>query len=247
MNSDERESSMTTDFGSKETLGPEGLSGPGGAIVLGGGAGRRMGRDKGTVDWQGRPLLTHVTRRLASGLSPIIVAVGPETPLPPLPDATRIVRDVSKHQGPLAGWRHAVRTCGDALPEWFLLIGTDQPLVTVALARTLARIAFEAQAEGAVIESEGRLQPLGAVYRRSIAERLIRDESDDRSLLSFLSRCAIRRVPEAELRSLGFDPALIAGANTPEELERLKGLVRRSCRLDRESFAGDPERAGDGE
>ncbi len=232
-----------TESGSAETPQPQRAPGPGGAIVLGGGAGRRMGRDKGTVDWQGLPLLTHVTRRLASGLSPVIVAVGPETPLPPLPEATRIVRDVSPHQGPLAGWRHAVRTIGDALPEWFLLIGTDQPLVTVALARALARIAFDASAEGAVVETEGRLQPLGAVYRRSIAERLRSESTDDRSLLSFLSRCAIRQVPEAELRSLGFDPALIAGANTPEELERLKGLVRRSCRLGRRPLAGDEKRS----
>jgi len=64
------------------------------AIVLAGGCGTRLGRDKA---WE--PLMTRVVWRLASTF-PRIIVVRPAGPLPPLPPGTPVVPDELPGYGP---------------------------------------------------------------------------------------------------------------------------------------------------
>jgi molybdopterin-guanine dinucleotide biosynthesis protein A len=72
------------------------------AVVLAGGASRRMGRDKATMPHPGRPDLTmveHTVVALAGRCAPVFVVAAPGQPLPAM-DA-RIIDDPVRGVGPL--------------------------------------------------------------------------------------------------------------------------------------------------
>src|SRR5688572_6459509 len=77
--------------------------------VLAGGAGSRMGRPKGTLEINGRPILAHLLDRIAwPGPTMLVTAPGRENP----PGAQRFdfeVSDAVADDGPLRGVHTALR------------------------------------------------------------------------------------------------------------------------------------------
>jgi molybdopterin-guanine dinucleotide biosynthesis protein A len=129
-------------------------------FVLAGGRSRRMGEDKGRLDWQGQPLVRYQWQRLEQLAPPALIVGGAydDLGLSSLPDA-------HPGQGPLG----AILTALAAGPA-ALILAVDMPLVS---AQTLAAL-MNCPGGDAVVprNPEGRLQPLAALYRASAQPKL---------------------------------------------------------------------------
>lgn len=179
------------------------------AIVLAGGASRRMGgvlKPLLTVD--GVALLDRVLR--AVGDADPIVVVGPsEVERPGI--AVR-VREEPPGGGPVAGIAAGIRACGNA--EFVAVLAGDLPFVTPDAIRRL-HAALTAHAECAVfVDDEGRPQSMVAMWRAdSLQAALAEQPAAGRSVRSLMAR-PITAVPWTDgLPQPWYD------CDTPEELK----------------------------
>lgn len=145
-----------------------------GALVLCGGRSRRMGRDKASLPFGGETLLQRVVRVVGTVVDDVVVAARPGQDVSRLPEAVRVVYDDVPGLGPLAGIAGGLAaTAADAV----YATGCDVPFLSAAVVTRL----FDALGDAAivVVEQEGFLHPLAAVYRTSVlpvARRLVAEE-----------------------------------------------------------------------
>jgi FdhD protein len=141
-------------------------------LVLAGGASRRFGADKRLVPVDGVPLLRRAVDAVAVVCDEVLVVTAPDRPLPAtlrLPRGVRVVTDAPGDAGPLAGLAAGLAA---ATHEVVVVLGGDHawadPTILARLRDTLRRDDPTAQAaQAAVLEVDGRRQPLAAAYRRS--------------------------------------------------------------------------------
>ena len=129
-------------------------------VVLAGGAGRRIGGDKATVELEGRPLLLYPLAVLRAVLDDVAVVAKRATILPALDPDVEIWLEADEPRHPLAGVVHGLR-CARGRPV--VVVAGDMPFVTRGLVAALAR----ERARGAVAvvpRAAGGLQPLCARY-----------------------------------------------------------------------------------
>ena len=104
-------------------------------LILAGGAGRRAGgRDKGLIEWEGRPLVEHVYRRIAPQVGEVLISCNRNgdryAALSPV-----IEHDLrSDYQGPLAGLEAAASSIVKPL---VMVVPCDTPLLPEDLAQRL--------------------------------------------------------------------------------------------------------------
>jgi len=173
-------------------------------VVLAGGRSMRMGRDKATLSWQGRPLLEHMKALLlATGAAQVVVS-GEQ------PDHDGVA-DPCPRQGPLGGLHGVAQALGD---RQLLVVPVDMPALTRDL---LARL-LDAAPAACVILAGHHLpmrMTLDAASRGLLAEWL-QDPSGPRSLRAFQQALHLREIPVA-----ADEMAALANCNTPAEWERL--------------------------
>lgn len=165
-------------------------------LVLAGGASRRFGRDKRTEPVDGVPLLRRAVDAVAAVSDEVLVAVSPDHPLPDgfaLPPGARTVLDVPGHAGPLAGLLAGLEV---AAHEVVVVLGGDhawaEPATLSALADALRR---DPGSGAAVLEVDGRRQPLAAAYRRGIAPTVrARLDAGDLRAVALLDHVTTRTV-----------------------------------------------------
>ena len=188
------------------------------AFVLAGGKSSRMGSDKAFLQLREETLLSRALK--------IAVAVAEQVRI--VGDAGkfaafgRVVEDVYRDRGPLGGI-HAALSSSTA--QWNLVLAVDLPFAEKELLRYLLLRAQKSGATVTVPRVGGRLQPLCAVYQRKfaeIAERSLRDGENKIDLLfAKVETCVIE---EDDLARAGFPAEMFRNLNTPEELERARGL-----------------------
>ena len=192
-------------------------------VILAGGFGRRLGRDKATCPAAGRPLL-HWTALAAAEATDDIVVVRREDQefLTAMGAPWREVCDRRPERGPLAGLEAALeQVAHDAA----VLIACDMPLVRAEVLTAVAEAAQDAEIAMPVVE--GYAQPLLAAYRRSVAPqvRALLDDGEGRlrALLPLVDHVLIA---EEDLRLR--DPQLesLTNVNRIEDLERVEGILR---------------------
>jgi FdhD protein len=138
-------------------------------LVLAGGASRRFGSDKRVVSLAGRTLLRRAVDAVGAVTDEVLVAVAPDRPLPVAADlpAVREVTDAPGYAGPLAG---LVAGLEAARYEVVVVLGGDHAWADPAtLAALRDAVAGDAGIDAAVLEVDGRRQPLAAAYRRRVA------------------------------------------------------------------------------
>lgn len=134
-----------------------------GAVILAGGASRRMGRDKAKLNYGGKSFLEKIAFEL-SGFNERLLSVGDASSRPPLP-GFEAVADIYTGRGPIGGLFTALTLCrSDAL----LAVSCDLPLFEKAFADFLLL-----QMDGSDVllprSADGRAHPLCAVWRKDCA------------------------------------------------------------------------------
>jgi molybdopterin-guanine dinucleotide biosynthesis protein A len=188
------------------------------AIILAGGRSSRMGRPKALLPFADEPLIVHTIRTLRQLFADIVVVAAPEQELPPLP--VTLVRDEVAYQGPVGGIYYGLQAARTAV---CFVTSCDAPFLNLALiAHLLAQIT---DCDVVVPHWQERLQPLHAVYRRSVAP-LLRAQLEHGELrpIFLYEKVRTRKVGAEELRR--FDPEGLSFRNLNSPADYQAALTR---------------------
>ena len=98
-------------------------------LILAGGAGRRMGqRDKGLVEWRGKPLIAHVSERLKPQVTNVLISCNRNFARYREFAFRTVADDRAGFQGPLAGLEAALPYIESDI---LVMVGCDMPLLPV--------------------------------------------------------------------------------------------------------------------
>src|SRR5262245_30460604 len=128
------------------------------AVLLIGGESRRMGRDKATIIFEGRPLWERQLRLLRE-LDPEEIFVSARTAPTWLPAGTKLLLDEQPSRGPLSGLAKAVSS---VQTSHIVVLAVDMPFMTSEQMHSLIRRVLPES--GVVPVIDGRAEPLAAVY-----------------------------------------------------------------------------------
>jgi len=133
-----------------------------GAIVLAGGASRRMGQNKCLLPYRGLPLIEHVCRELQPHFHEVLISANDPKIYAFL--GLPIVADERPGMGPLGGIAAALAR---AHYDWNLVVAADMPeiplpLIALLYARTPGHTCV------VPVAASGRREPLFAFYHRSL-------------------------------------------------------------------------------
>lgn len=133
-------------------------------LVLAGGRGRRMGRDKAGIETSGRSLLERAATALETVCTRVYIASGDGRRLPGC--RWTQVADVERAAGPLAGIVAGMERVSEPL---LAVVAVDMPFANPGV---LALLRAAWRGEPAVLPSvDGRVEPLHATYATAAAER----------------------------------------------------------------------------
>ena len=181
-----------------------------GGIVLSGGKSTRMGKDKGFVLYEGKPLVCYSIDLLKRFTSDIIISANHDTyrelEYP-------VVEDEFTNCGPAAGLHAALKASSH---EWNMVLSCDVPFVTDEV---IFRLLDERKGKGVVPFHDGSLEPLVALYHRGMYAVF------EESLKA--GRLMLRKIiQEAEMYLVPFDdimlknPRIFDNFNSPLDLKR---------------------------
>jgi molybdopterin-guanine dinucleotide biosynthesis protein A len=170
------------------------------AVVLAGGASRRMGRDKATLPYEGTTLVEHMMSVVSPRCSPVFVIAAPGQPLPKL-DA-EVLRDELRGVGPLLATGRGLRAAADAGLELAFVCAVDMPLLSTDLIDELAGPAVRLGAD-VVLPWDGRDHYLAGIYRTSLADRVdALVAAGERSMRALVDTVDTQRIVMPEQQSL---------------------------------------------
>lgn len=169
------------------------------AVVLAGGASRRMGRDKAVLEVDGERLVDLVADRLASVVDQVVVASG-SRPL----GRDDEVADAPDTSGPLAGLVAGLRAASASV---VVVVPVDAPRTGPELLLRLARVCLELDRSAAVAVADGHVQALHAAFHRealpAIESRVAAGEWSPRRLLGWLDAVRLDHDGWADLDPTG--------------------------------------------
>lgn len=195
-------------------------------FILAGGASSRMGADKAHLRLGGKTLVERAADALRSVADVVsVVSSKPDAGAFGLP----VVADAFAGRGALGGLHAALAR---ASAGWAAILSCDLPFATGALFERLASLRGPGLDAVAPLQTDGRRQPLCALYAPAaclpvVAELIRADELRPRALLS---RVRTRWVSFAELVDLGGAEHFFLNVNTPEDLAEAIRIAERGAR-----------------
>lgn len=207
------------------------------ALVLAGGAARRLGADLVGSDGKaglllgGHTFLEVITATLSSCVARVVVVAAPGQPLPEVGGAIEIVHDSTPGAGPLAGIRdglaHACRI--DTPPEAVVVVSCDVPLLRPAVVRLLIERLAATGGQWVVPVVHGHPQVLVSALRptllAAIERHLAAGRRDLRGLLDELRRvdpAAVALLDEVEVAAVDSGCRSFLDVDTPADLEAVR-------------------------
>lgn len=132
--------------------------------VMAGGASRRMGQDKATLEFNGELLWQRQVRILReAGANPVGVVRRPDQAVLSLDASTPLWFDQASGIGPLAGLHAALVACQT---EWLAVVATDMPHIDAEWFHWL--LGYCRPGIGAITQqADGLFEPLAAIYPRA--------------------------------------------------------------------------------
>ena len=194
------------------------------SVVLAGGKGRRLGKDKLQEVVGGRPLLQRVIDSLSQISERILVVTAQGQRLPAIQakqSKVASVPDIYPGRGALGGIYTGLTA---AKSQYGLVVAADMPFLNPDLLQHLVTVApgFDV----VMPRIDGEIEPLHAVYSRdclpAIQEQIERNQLQIRI---FLERVRVRYVELAEVDM--FDPRHMSffNVNTPEDLTKAQEIA----------------------
>jgi molybdopterin-guanine dinucleotide biosynthesis protein A len=180
-------------------------------VVLAGGAGRRIGGDKCTVELAGRPLILYPIEALRRVCEQIVVVAKEDTKLPDLSGQAEVWIEPARPQHPLAGVVHALRV---ASAKKLLVLACDMPLVPEELLRDLVK---RAEGTGAVAHCGDIAEPLCACYTKRALAGLEQFAPEDRAI-DVVERMGVTYVEWDDCDA-------VLSVNRPEDVIRAQALL----------------------
>ncbi|HEY3927226.1 MAG TPA: molybdenum cofactor guanylyltransferase [Candidatus Koribacter sp.] len=185
-------------------------------FILAGGRSTRMGRDKALLVLEGKTLLERALET-ARDVAGEVAIVGARERYAEF--GVNVVEDEFQQCGPLGGIHAAL---GASHTELNVILSVDTPLVSAGFLRyLLKRAQAQPDALATVPDADGGVQGTCAVYRRplrAVAEQQLK--KGKYKIAETLALVRVEYVEENEMREAGFDPAMFANLNTPEEFAR---------------------------
>jgi len=186
------------------------------AYILAGGKSSRMGKDKAFLALGGLTLLDRALG-VARAVAENVAIIG---------DAAKfavhgpVIEDVYRDRGPLGGIHAALSATSTELN---LILGVDLPFVNADFLRFLLSLAKRCDAAVTVPSTDGRYEPLCAVYRREfvgVAEAALK--SGRNKIDALYDSVSIRKVNADEIIAHGFSVDMFRNLNAPADWERAK-------------------------
>jgi molybdenum cofactor guanylyltransferase len=186
--------------------------------VLAGGKSKRMGRDKSMLTLAGKTLL----ERAESVLSPLCRGVKFVVGRDKFTDSGTFIHDIHCDLGPIGGIHAGFEDCNT---EFAVILAVDLPLVSTEIIRQLCAAAIEAPEAAGVIprQSDGRLQPLCAVYRPALCLRILQEfiaAQQTRAAGAFLAKIPVHVIESVEENGIDY----FLNVNRPLDFEQLGDL-----------------------
>jgi molybdopterin-guanine dinucleotide biosynthesis protein A len=192
-------------------------------LVLAGGQGTRLGRDKGELDYHGLPQAAWGLRLLEPFCSRGFVSVRPEQVDAPAYRGLSTIVDRGTSAGPASGVAAALQQFPRA--AW-LVIAADMPLLTAAVLATLVARRDPSVLATAYRRRGGMPEPLCAIWEPAAAARLAGQHAGQ--------GVSLRRLLEegpARLLDLDDDEALTSVNTAADDLRVRARLGARASRL----------------
>ena len=185
---------------------------------MAGGASSRMGADKACLILEGCTFVERIAKALGAITSEIsLVSARPESLEASLP----VVTDIHRGCGALGGIHAALAACR---APWAAIVSCDLPFVTGELFLQLKDFCDEDTDAVAPLQSDGRPQPLCAIYSPArclkLVERLLRE--GERRPRVLLRQLRTRWVAPRELAHLPGARLFFMNVNTPEDYKRAR-------------------------
>ncbi|MGV0909364.1 molybdenum cofactor guanylyltransferase MobA [Martelella sp. FOR1707] len=190
------------------------------AVILAGGASRRMGEDKAMLTFGGGTLLSHALTRISAQSGPVVISRHDET-MAEFAGAPVLTDGGEEHDGPLSGILAALRHFGNGPASHIASVAVDTPFFPTDFVARL-QAAVPAPDEIIAARSNGRVHPVFALWPVVLADDLAARLADgNRRLMGFLERHPHRFV-DFEMDGEN-DPFF--NINTPEDLEQARARL----------------------
>ena len=128
------------------------------AVLLAGGKSRRMGRDKATIEWRGRPLWEWQIEKLRA-LRAEKIFLSTQSDVPWRPADVELLLDAPPSRGPLSG---LVAALASTEADHLLTLAVDMPFMSTEHLRLLCGLAENGM--GVIPMIDRRAEPLSAIY-----------------------------------------------------------------------------------
>ena len=187
-------------------------------VVLAGGRGKRLGRTKGDLEFEGMPLAQRAAALLWPHCGSVLISVAQGAPNP-APDWPTVEDYPPPGRGPLAGIAAAFAASSDAD---LLVLACDYPRVGPDLIAALATLPMGDADLLMPTDGCGRDHPLVALWSRRM-QSLVNDALDDGRfrVQGLFPDCRVRRLPPEQLPVMDLDHAL-HNVNWPTDLASYK-------------------------
>lgn len=181
------------------------------AAILAGGEGRRVGgEDKGLLPLSGRPLIAHAIAALRGQVGSIVICANRNADR--YAEFAPVIADGNPgFHGPLAGIATVLRACRS---EWLLTVPVDCPQPPRDLAVRLHDAALAENRDVAAVFDGRRVQPLFALYRRTLAANAEKAVKKDMPVIRW-QQGLHRTLADFSTRTQEF-----GNLNTPEEFRQ---------------------------
>jgi len=191
-------------------------------IIQAGGQSKRMGQDKGLMEFGGVPLVTYIYEQVHPlGYPSFVISNQPsDYQFLGVPVFSDVIPDI----GALGGIYSALYY---ARTDFVLMLGCDMPFIDLGLINFMMELANNSDVVIPSTHEDGSMEPFQAIYGKQCEKPILEAiGKGKRRVISFFPDVRVRKITKSEIEQ--FDPLLRSfnNVNTPEEYERAINMLK---------------------